>query len=87
MAENCGNAGIDMRHMLSHCRARYLLVDRHGRLYYCQTDFPFGKSLQPVMLRMLDQTINIIDNQLLRRYQMINRNRFRMKRVYRIANA
>ncbi|SAG50226.1 Uncharacterised protein [Enterobacter kobei] len=77
VTENGGDARINMGHMFAHGGQR--VANQWPTvisLNYSQTDFPFGKVHHLQCPWIFDQAIDIVDNQLFRRDEMIDWNRF-----------
>nr|VUD28812.1 Uncharacterised protein [Raoultella sp. NCTC 9187] len=82
VAENSRHTGVDMRHVFTHCRERVAyqrttVVGFNNR----QTYFPFGKVYDLQRAWILNQAVNIVDNKLFRRDQMVNRHGFRVEKL------
>ena len=85
VTENRRNTRIDMWHMLAHCRQgitnqRAAVISLHNRQAY----FSFRKVHNLQRARVLNQTINTVDNQLFRGNKMVDRYCFGIKQLFRI---
>ncbi len=87
MTEYRRNTGIDVWHMLAHCRQ--CIANQWSAIIgfdHRQTDFTFGKIYHLQRTRVLNQSINAIDNQLLWRNQMVDRHCVRLEKFICIAD-